>query len=1002
MLQRSSFARGWMPDADAVNAPVDGLLRMDNLTLDELGVVAVRPGSAKLYGPLADLDVHSLFTGILSGSRYRMAGAGSTVYANGSSLSTGIAGSGDIQFGSHLGQILFARSTTKKKWDGTTLRTWGIAQTGGTPTAAAVAADKKVFATCDLAEAPAFSYEEDDGTGAAFATGVDGTGNGSILLNTNATTSRGSITKLYAGATDFTSYDSGTAGTDDDLIQVYVYITDPTALLSFRLMVDVSGGDFTADYYFHDYTTTDEPTLTPRAGTALPISTGLQATDGARVRGSLPAIGTALPRAGLRVDKPVVNAGWSRLLVRRGDMTRFGSSSAKDWKTVRAIRLVVQATAMNTVAIDDIRIISNAVVGRYKWAYVHVYNNGTYQAKSAPSALSAETQMQSQGATITVPADASRDSQINETWLFRGGGAMDSFYRVAVKTSVSGVGSFTISDALSDIDAMTVNIKLETDNAPPPDTIIDIEGPYYDRVFALTATHLYPSRRLNPDSFASGQVVRVSGADETALWVKKALGGLYIGTTKEIYRLDGTGAELPDGTIDFTKTPLNIDHPPVADGVAQDGNLLIYLADDGWRTLGGGGSSPIAGDTSLLYQGKTRHGVSPVNLTSGRFRAAIWKGQFVALTPEGSSTTSSTVLYRHVPQRGGWQRHVYASAFRCVYREPDGTLLASDAAGYLWQLGTGTQDDGADIPITIWTKIDDDGQPFNRKDPIDLRLHLDTGGAVLTAAVYLDGSETAALSTTATQSTVGITAASLEDVAAFRQMQLRLTASVSVFRLVGFGVQYTPLPVPVRGILTPTNLDDPRIKTLSGFQIRVGTFGLARTLTPDRRRRRTAGTIGHERRGRSGDRHVPVHRAGDGNRCHLGVRWRRRNLRDDAAGDGAAAARRQELGQRADRFGAQRIDLAARDPAESEGRRRSADYAVLRCDRLSDRHRADRRDRHQRVDGVHGVDAAQLSRPRAAARHHEQRTVLPVLAAAGASAVGLDYRQAIPADSDRR
>jgi hypothetical protein len=33
------------------------------------------------------------------------------------------------------------------------------------------------------------------------------------------------------------------------------------------------------------------------------------------------------------------------------------------------------------------------------------------------------------------------------------------------------------------------------------------------------------------------------------------------------------------------------------------------------------------------------------------------------------------------------------------------------------------------IPVTIWTKIDDDGQPFNRKDPIDLRLHLDTGGA---------------------------------------------------------------------------------------------------------------------------------------------------------------------------------------------------------------------------------------------------------------------------------
>jgi hypothetical protein len=41
----------------------------------------------------------------------------------------------------------------------------------------------------------------------------------------------------------------------------------------------------------------------------------------------------------LRTDKPVANAGWSKLLVRRGDMTRVGSTSGKDWTTVKAIRL---------------------------------------------------------------------------------------------------------------------------------------------------------------------------------------------------------------------------------------------------------------------------------------------------------------------------------------------------------------------------------------------------------------------------------------------------------------------------------------------------------------------------------------------------------------------------------------------------------------------------------------------------------------------------------------
>ena len=832
LLQRQSFAKGWAPDVDAVNGPDDALLRMDNLTLDELGAVAVRRGSAKITNsPLADLDVHSLFTGVLNGTRYRLAGAGNAVYANGASLSAGLTGSGDIQFGSHLGQLLFARGTTTKKYDGTTVRRWGLPQTGAAPTVVAASADTKTFATCNIAEAPAFTYGEDDGTGPAFADGVDGTANGAILLNTSPTTSRGSITRLLAAPTDFTVYDAGAVGTDTDLLQVYIWLAEPTHLLSLRVMVDVNGGDFITDYYFYDYTPADNTALGPSTQSPITITTEAQSVPGARVRGLLPATGVAVPRSGLRTDLRIANVGWTRLLVRRGDLTRFGSTNGKDWTTVRAIRFVISALTQNTIAIDDVRLIANPVVGRYKWCYVYAYNSGRYVGLSAPSPLSLETQMQAPGATVTVPADASRDPQANECWLFRMGGVMDAFYRVAVKTGVSGVGAFTIPDGLSDIDALIVNLKLETDNAVPPASAIDIEGPYYDRTFVLTATTLYPSRRLNPDSFASGQAITIAGADETALWVKKALGGLYVGSTRDIYRLDGTGAELPDGTIDFTKTPLNIDHPPISDAIAQDGNLLIFLAADGWRAVAGAGSTLIVGDTSLLYRGETRHEVGPVNLATGRFRAAITKGQFVALTPE-SQTTSTPVVYRHVPARGSWYRHVYPTAFRCLYTEPDGTLIASDAAGVIWQLDTGTQDGTTDIPITLWTAVDDDHQPFNRKDPLDLRLHLDTGGATASVDVCLDNAATASVTVLAVRGSLGIVAASLENAHAFRQAQLRLTASVTVFRLLGFALQYTPLPMPVRGILTPTDLGDPRVKTLSGFQFRIGTLGATRTLTP--------------------------------------------------------------------------------------------------------------------------------------------------------------------------
>lgn len=834
LLTRSSFARGWMPDADAGNGPIDGLLRQDNLTLDERGVVALRGGSATVHGsPLADLDVHSLFTALLSGVRYRMAGAGSHVYANQNNIAT-MAGTGDVAFGSHLGQILFARGSTTKKYDGT-VRNWGIAAPAGTPTAAGVASDGKVFATCDLAEVPAFTVEEDNGLGPTFGTGVDTSGTGSILLTANATTHRGSLTKDFGAPTDFTTYDAGRAGTDDDLVSFYIYIREPTALLSLRIMVDINDGTFNQDYYFHDFASADRGVVAPSSTSPLPLSTAAQGVTRRRVQGNLPAVGTAVPigTANLRNDFPVGNSGWSHLLLRRGDLSRSGATTGKDWSTVRALRFVVTMSELQTIAFDDVRLLANPMVGRYKWCAVLANNNGSYVGLSGPGTTSAEVQLQAQGATVTIPADGARDTQANECWLYRMGGVLDGFYRVAVKTGVSGVGAFSIDDALADVDALVLNLKLQTDNGPPPANIIGIAGPYYDRTAALTSDgYLYPSRRLNPDSFASGQVIRVTGVDEQAYWLRKALGGLYIGTSKDIYRLEGTGAELPDGTIDFTLAPTNIDHPPISEAVAQDGNVLLYLANDGWRSVAGAGSVSVVGATSLLYRGQTRHGVGPVNLTGGRFRGAIAHGQLIAVTPEDASTTSSAVLYRHAPLVGAWYRHVYTRAWRCVYREPDGTLLASDTAGFTWQLDTGTTDAGATIPITLWTVNDNDGVPFARKDPLDVRVHVDTGGTSLSAAWHVDSAASPVVTQAVATSGVGIVAASFAAVPAFRQLQLRLTGACSVLRFVAFGLDYVGLPSPIRGQLPPSNAGDPRVKTLSGLQIRLCTIGATRTITP--------------------------------------------------------------------------------------------------------------------------------------------------------------------------
>jgi hypothetical protein len=103
---------------DKFKCPPDALLRMDNCVLDELGAVALRRGSAKLNtSAMSDLDVHSLFTTTLNGTKYRMYGINDAVYANGNQIDSGITGTGDISFGTHMGQIFWARGTTKNAYD---------------------------------------------------------------------------------------------------------------------------------------------------------------------------------------------------------------------------------------------------------------------------------------------------------------------------------------------------------------------------------------------------------------------------------------------------------------------------------------------------------------------------------------------------------------------------------------------------------------------------------------------------------------------------------------------------------------------------------------------------------------------------------------------------------------------------------------------------------------------------------------------------------------------
>jgi hypothetical protein len=448
---------------------------------------------------------------------------------------------------------------------------------------------------------------------------------------------------------------------------------------------------------------------------------------------------------------PQESAGWRHYTIPLQNLKGIGQPR---WATTKALQVVwtVDAGNADTLGLDEFVLLGgrgSPQRGEYRYRYVYVDDQTNYQAKSSPSEVSDSANLAGEGATVTIPSDSDRPYHVDQVWIYRQGGFLDTFYRVAV-LPVSGTGALTWIDAVSDIDALTGNEKLEWAVGGPPEGIIGVAGPYYDRIFTLTDQYLYPSKIRNPEVFSTIEAIRVGEVGEKARWVALTSGGLYIGTNKTIKQLSGTGAPFPDGTFDWTLRDLNVGTPPIASAVAQEGNFIIYLASDGWRVFDGVSSHPIAGETSLLYHGYARYGVSALNLLGAvvnsegsLWAAAIAQGQLFALVPEGSSD-DPTALYRFDMERRVWSRHLYAATLLSVARQADGTILAGDDEGHVWDLETGTQDEGTDIDVLLRTISDDDGRPDVKKDGQDYRITLDTGGDPATVGLHVDGADSPA------------------------------------------------------------------------------------------------------------------------------------------------------------------------------------------------------------------------------------------------------------------
>lgn len=154
-------------------------------------------------------------------------------------------------------------------------------------------------------------------------------------------------------------------------------------------------------------------------------------------------------------------------------------------------------------------------------------------------------------------------------------------------------------------------------------------------------------------------------------------------------------------------------------------------------------------DLEPLWRGKSRHGIKPLNTSTGRFRMIIDNQVLTYLAPEGEIVTSPTdvtlsltnILHRYDMQRQRWMRHVFPFNIVSIHREFTGGVLVGTDDGRVILLDTGVQDNGADIAVEIWTRFDDGTNPLIRKFGLTADLRADTGGRPMNVAIHKNGSD---------------------------------------------------------------------------------------------------------------------------------------------------------------------------------------------------------------------------------------------------------------------
>jgi len=818
-ITRKDWARGYIPSQDRTNGDPRGLLRMDNLHLDEDNVLSLTRGSERINTTAFGGTVHTCYSKyVLTTKWYYAALSDGSVRRSSDNFTSetmvvnpGEGNLGRASFGSSLGCIFTfsgGQKGRKREYlkDGT-LQTFNC--TPETPTEAPVinAINQPVqWVFEDPWIGGDWSIVENEGlnltvgtTYAQFDTADSGSGTPSVykavILNTSEIDTRVEGNSEYL---------------QDDGFSIAVRIQDSALLNRVRIEFIADDIDETKNYYWKEWDN--------------------------------------------RSNSPFLmgKSAWTTLKCNRWEFIREGVDNDFNWSTIVGMKVIVESTsAMQGNAIADVRFTGGEegkLHGLYDYIQVNVSNNGVYVAKSGMSPAK-ESVFVSKGYVtldIQVPTD---DESINEIWIFRRSSdytkaeiipegsrpELDAYYFVAKLEQVGGVFPPSVEDKTSDLEALGDNLIYRTNFISLleyPDDILGFIPEYNGRAIYLTFKEVLFSDLRDPGLIDNSATIKLSGdPTQKNLWIAKTHPSqFYIGATNEIYILRGKLQYLPDGSMNVHVDSLGIDTLPLAAQVDESKGILYFIAADGVKYINGSEIGDISGNLKLLFEGHTRYempGIKIYTYDTAVYPIAIAKGKLWISVPlvAGVEGGDARILFVYDIAKQYWTTVFNNPAY--LFTEEDGGLL-SGFGGYMRELDTGTLLDGAvGQRIFFETIADDNNQPRNRKDVFTFKITADSGNEPVRILIAKDGSDLfyeigEQRFDGKSEKLVSIA----ETIGLGKSFAVRLRAdSLSVFKLYHFSIEYDARPEQLTYIRIPnTNLGTPSRKRFVNFPFVIDTL----------------------------------------------------------------------------------------------------------------------------------------------------------------------------------